>query len=454
MHVDFLLAVFRANADSDFLVWNGRVFPYSRLLADLDRWQTLLEANGVAAGTAVAIEADFSPNAIALFLALMEKGCILIPVTTAIRAKVEEFLETSAAEVLITLDSDDNHTLSRTGTTAENEFYAALRAAGRPGLVLFSSGSTGKSKAAVHDLLKIVDKYRTQRKCLRSITFLLYDHIGGINTMFYILSNAGCIVTTPDRSADTVLRTIQEFRVELLPTSPTFINLILISEAWKRYDLGSLKIVSYGTEPMPESTLKRFHGIFPDIRLVQTYGLSEVGILQSQSKSSDSLWVRIGGDGFETRVVDNILHIKSRSAMLGYLNAPSPFTADGWFVTGDLVETDGEYFRILGRKSELINVGGQKVYPAEVESVIQEVENVAEVTVFGEKNPLMGNIVCAKVSLITAEDNKEAIRRIKKHCAARLELFKVPVRITIAAGKLHSERSKKIRNIDLIRKDL
>src|SRR5258708_9480558 len=102
---------------------------------------------------------------------------------------------------------------------------------------------------------------------------------------------------------------------------------------------------------MPEGTVKGFHELFPKIRLLQTYGLSEVGILRSSSRSSDSLWVKIGGDGFRTPGVDGMLEIKARSAMLGYLNAASPFTADGWFQTGGDVEVDGEYFRVLGGQS-------------------------------------------------------------------------------------------------------
>ncbi|MCK4827902.1 long-chain fatty acid--CoA ligase, partial [bacterium] len=201
----------------------------------------------------------------------------------------------------------------------------------------------------------------------------------------------------------------------------------------------------YGTEPMPESTLKRFHELFPSIKMLQTYGLSEVGILRSKSKSSDSLWVKVGGEGFETRTVDGILQIKAQSAMLGYLNAPSPFTKDGWFNTGDSVEADGEYIRILGRKSEIINVGGEKVYPAEVESAIQEIENVAEVTVYGEKNPIIGNIVCAKVTLIKQEDKKQIIARIKTYCSSKLQRYKVPVKIKVIEGIQHTERYKKKR---------
>ena len=72
--------------------------------------------------------------------------------------------------------------------------------------------------------------------------------------------------------------------------------------------------------------------------------------------------------------------------MLGYLNAPSPFESGGWFNTQDLVEANGEYIRILGRKSELINVGGEKVHPTEIENVMLQIENVKDVTVRGKPN--------------------------------------------------------------------
>jgi acyl-CoA synthetase (AMP-forming)/AMP-acid ligase II len=198
---------------------------------------------------------------------------------------------------------------------------------------------------------------------------------------------------------------------------------------------------------MPETTLKKFHELFPEIKLQQTYGLSEVGILRSKSKSSDSLWVKVGGEGFETRVVNGILQIKAQSAMLGYLNAPSPFTEDGWFNTGDNVEVDGDYIKIKGRVSEIINVGGEKVYPTEVENVIQSMNNVAEVTVFGEKNPITGNIVCARVRLKSEEDTKLFTSRLKKYCRERLQQFKVPMKVTVLSDLQYSDRFKKKRHI-------
>lgn len=445
MTIEFMLEVFRASRQREAIIWRDRAYSYGWLLERLAHWQAALTEQAVPPGAVVILEADFSPNAVALFLALIEHNCVLVPLTRSVEAKKAEFTETAQGEVRIVIDEQDRVRFERLPYRADHPLYAELRRRGHPGLILFSSGSTGKNKAALHDLTGILDKFRVRRHTKRTITFLLYDHIGGVNTMLYILSNGGTIITVQDRSPEAVLAAVEKHRVEMLPTSPTFINLILLSEAYKRYDLSSLQTVTYGTEPMPESTLKRFHELFPHITLQQTYGLSEVGILRSKSKSSDSLWVKLGGEGFETRVVDGILHIRAKSAMLGYLNAPSPFTEDGWFVTGDEVLVDGEYFRILGRRSELINVGGEKVYPAEVESVLQEQPNVAEVTVYGEKNPITGNIVCALVRLKEAEDTKAAALRLKKACRAVLPAFKVPVKIEFVDEAMYSERYKKIR---------
>jgi acyl-CoA synthetase (AMP-forming)/AMP-acid ligase II len=447
MFIDFLLEVFRDNQNTDAIVWRDQVFTYAWLFERVNAWLDTIKAKGIQPGSVTILEADFSPNSIALFLALIGHGCILVPLTKSVEVHKQEFIELAQGEWSIAVTEEEGIEVSKLPYQASHELYTELKNLRHPGLVLFSSGSTGKSKAAVHDFVGLLDKFKVRRKTLKTITFLLYDHIGGINTMLYVLANGGCMVTVADRTPDAVLQAIERFRVELLPTSPTFINLILLSEAYNNFKLDSLKLITYGTEPMPESTLRRFYKLFPHIRLQQTYGLSEVGILSSKSKRSDSLWMKIGGPGFETRVVDEILHIKAQSAMLGYLNHSSPFTQDGWFITGDSVEVDGEYLRILGRKSEIINVGGEKVYPQEVESVIQELGNVAEVTVYGEKNNIMGNIVCAKIRLVQEENWKDFTKRLKKYCREHLQGFKIPVKLTNIQQNQHSARFKKVRTI-------
>jgi long-chain acyl-CoA synthetase len=443
--IDFMLRVFDENQGDDAIVWRNKAYSYKWLLEQVGYWRGVIRAKGIPSGAVVIVEADFSPNAVALFLTLVEHCCILVPLTSSVETKKKEFIEIAQGEFYVRVEEDDSVSMGPLQYAANSPILHTLKQRKHPGLILFSSGSTGKSKAAVHDLTGLLEKFKIARHKQRAITFLLYDHIGGVNTMLYLLSNGGCIVTVQDRSPDYVLAAVEKYQVELLPTSPTFINLILLSEAYKRYSLYSLKTVTYGTEPMPESTLKRFHELFPNIILQQTYGLSEVGILRSKSKSSDSLWVKIGGEGFDTRIVNGILQIKAQSAMLGYLNAPSPFTEDGWFSTGDSVEVDGGYVRILGRKSEIINVGGEKVYPAEVESVIQEMDGIAEVTVYGEKNPIIGNIVCAKVRLTQPEDRGTLTLRLKKHCQEHLARYKVPVKVFIDDESQHSTRFKKIR---------
>ena len=445
MVLDFLLDVFRENAERDAIVWRDTACSYGHLLARVGHWEGELAAKEIPHGAVVMLEADFSPESVALFLALAAHGCILVPMTASVEAKKPEFAEVAQCEIAITIDAQDVVEFRSLPHAGAHEFYETLRTLAHPGLVLFSSGSTGRSKAAVHDLSGLFEKFRVRRQSLRAITFLLYDHIGGVNTMLYTLANAGCIVTVQERSADGVLAAVAKHRVELLPTSPTFLNLILLSEAWRRHDLQSLRTITYGTEPMPQSTLTRLHELLPEVQLVQTYGLSEVGILRSKSKSSDSLWVRIGGEGFETRIVDGMLQIKARSAMLGYLNAASPFTEDGWFLTGDAVEVDGEYVRILGRKSEIINVGGEKVYPAEVENVVQTLDNIAEVTVFGEKNPITGAIVCARVRLLLPEPLAELRSRIRQACRGRLAPYQIPVKIVITDEEQFGGRFKKKR---------
>lgn len=395
----------------------------------------------------VVLEADFSPAAIAAFLALVERGCIVVPLLRSTRGDRERIYRIAQAEYRLRIDETEAWDLEPLPGEPNHLHFQTLRERGHPGLVLFSSGTSGEPKAAVHDMVPLLAKYRTRRPAWRTVTFLLFDHIGGINTILHTLSNGATLITVDDRAPDAVCAAIEQARAQVLPASPTFLRLLLLSSAQDRFDLSSVRVVNYGTEPMSEATLKRLHEAFPHARLLQSYGLAEVGILRSKSRSNDSMWLKVGGEGIETRVVDGILQIKSPSTMLGYLNAPSPFTDDGWFVTGDAVEVDGDYLRILGRRSELINVGGEKVYPSEVEEVIEAMDNVAAATVYGQPNPLMGSIVCAKVALIEPEDVGKFAIRLKRHCRERLPSYQVPVKVEVVGREMIGERFKKLRSV-------
>ncbi|MEW9052635.1 MAG: fatty acid--CoA ligase family protein [Neobacillus sp.] len=445
MYIDFLLERFKINADKQALIWKNEVYSYGKMHELIDNLSLELENEELPEGSIVALDADFSPTSIALLLALIEKKCIIALLSKAVRDKKQEFCEIAEAEYMISLNEHDNVSIVKQHRKATYDIYGKLRSNQRPGVVLFSSGSTGKSKAAVHDFVPLLEKFKIQRHAKCTIAFLLFDHIGGLNTMFYTLSNGGCLVTVQDRSPEAVCSAIEKYQVQTLPTSPTFINLIMLSEAYKDSNLSSLELVTYGTEVMPETTLKKFHTLFPTIRLLQTYGLSEVGILRSKSKSSNSLWVKVGGEEFETRVRNGMLEIKAQSAMLGYLNAPSPYTEDGWFMTQDLVEVDGEYIKILGRSSEIINVGGEKVFPAEVESFLQLMEGVQEVAVSSVPSPITGQMVKATIKLSSSESVKDFRIRLIQFCSGKLPGYKIPQKLEIVDNWMHNDRFKKMR---------
>ncbi len=427
------------------IVWCGRSFDYDWLVKRVDAWRNELGEAGIRPGEVVALEGDYSPAVCGLLLALIENSNIVVPLTQAGQAHREEFLKIAQVERVLRFNSKEEWQIENQKAVVRHPILSQLKREKTAGLVLFSSGSTGKSKGIVHHVGRLLEKFKTRRQAWRTLAFLLLDHIGGLNTLFYTLANGGTLISVEGRGPEIICQAIERHRVELLPASPTFLNLLLISEEYKRFNLSSLKLITYGTEPMLQATLERLTALFPRIQFQQTYGLSELGILRSKSKESSSLWVKIGGEGFETKVVDGILWIRAESAMLGYLNAPNPFDKEGWFNTQDLVEVDGDYVRILGRESEIINVGGEKVYPQEVEGVLLQMENIRDVTVRGEGNPILGQVVTATVTLEGPEDLEPLRKRIQEFCQTKLARHKFPLRIEVTSEPEVSERFKKIR---------
>jgi long-chain acyl-CoA synthetase len=448
-HIADLLSSMRQRGPEEALWWGGRTITHRELDQLIQGWHARFHDLKIGAGSVVAVMGDYSPQACALILALISAGAVAVPFTAAVHREIPELAAIAGVSHLFWLDRDDGHRMERVAAAAPPPLMNELLARRHPGLVVFTSGSTGKPKGILHDCERVVKKFALKRPAHRTLLFLLMDHFGGFNTLLSVLSYGGVGVVPPERSPEAVARTIAQARVELLPVTPTFLNLLLASGCANEHDLTSVKLVTYGTEVMPEATLKRMAELFPNARLQQTYGLSELGVLRSKSRDSGSLWLKVGGPGFEIRVVDGILHVRSESAMVGYLNAPSPFDADGWLNTGDVVEQEGEYLRILGRKSDLINVGGQKVLPVEVESALLDADNVLDAVVFGEKHPLMGQVVVARVTLGSAEDPAALKARLRKHCLARMAPFKVPIRFIVAAdGERHTARFKKSRRPD------
>lgn len=442
--IDFLISRFKKQPNNGAIVCQDVVTTCSQLDESINVHCNWLKKNGVLPGSAVILKGDYSPLAISMLLALIEQNCIIIPLTVATFNSVRSQLSDVAPAFTVDV-SGEYPTIELWEHIVDPELYSILHQRNAPGLVLFTSGSSGKPKAVVHDFSKLLEKFHVIRPGMVTLNFLLFDHWGGLNTLLHGLSNS-CLIVIPDkRSPEYICKLIQDYKIELLPATPSFINTLLISKSYKSYDLSSLKLITYGAEPMSEMTLKNLRLNFPKIDLRQTYGMIELGVLRAKSRSPDSLWVKLGGDGYNTRVVDGVLQIRADAAMLGYINADSPFTDDGYLITGDLVETDGEWIRILGRKSDIINVGGQKVYPTEVESALLDCPQVLDAIVYGETNPLLGKIVCANVVLHKGIAEKEARSLIRKHCSQLLQPFMVPAKISFVDEITQSTRLKRVR---------
>ncbi len=444
--MEILLERFTSASEKLAFVHEGVSYSYGDVLRLVDEFSETLRFLKIEKGQTVVVVCDYSPEVFCLFLSLAKMNCIIVPLSNTAVVEENDLMEICGCDWRIEFDSSGREFEAEyIGFSVDNQLLRDIHRREHPGLVLFSSGSTGMPKGILHDFRTVAAKFEKQRPPIIAIPFLLIDHFGGINTILSILSSLGTAVTVADRSVEKICRAIEKYRIELLPTTPSFLTLMLASGAHKSYDLSSLNRVTYGTEVMPQATLDRMHKILPNAKFSQTYGLSEVGVLHSQSRNDGSLWMRIGGDGFQTKVVDGILWIKSQYAMLGYLNAPSEFDSDGWFNTQDQVEVDGDYFKILGRVTDLINVGGQKVYPSEVENIILQMENIEDVAVFGEPHKLLGSIVVAKISLNSPESLGKLKIRVRSFCKSHLLPYKIPSRIVVSETALYNERQKKVR---------
>lgn len=436
--------------DAVALVHRDRPVTYRTLLERIDEWDAELGRRGIGAGSVVVLEGTASAGAVGLLLALMRRGAITVPLTPQAPVAREAIGSIAEAGWLASFaqgpDGEEVATITGAPRAVTAPILLRLLALKHAGIVLFSSGSTGAPKGVVHDCTALLEKFRRPGQQKTTLSFLLFDHIGGLDTLLNTLSSGGTLVTIQSRDPETVCAAIARHRVHTLPTSPTFLNMLLLNGAYHRHDLSSLRLIAYGTEPMPASVLARLAEAMPQVKLLQTYGLSELGVLRTRSRDG-TLWVQFTGEGYETQIRDGILWVRARTSMLGYLNAPDRFDADGWFCTEDAVEVDGDYMRILGRTSDLINVGGRKVYPAEVEAVLLDLPNVRDVAVFGRPNPLTGQIVAARVNLITPEGLDEFKRRMRSFCRDKLPSYRVPVHIEFTDEDQFGARMKKRRGV-------
>ncbi len=378
----------------------------------------------ISRGDVVAIIGDFDVQSIANLINLIDIGAIIVPLSPLTSEDHEYFFDTARVKWVV-----ENVNTILLPHALTNELLEGFKGGTNSGLILFSSGTTGRPKAILHDLTLFMNRFYTLRPTMRTLAFLLFDHIGGINTLFHALFNSSTVVCTKSRDIDSILKLCEDFNVELLPTTPTFLRLMLFSGAVPTKIPKSLKVITYGTERMDEATLKAFCDLLPHIDFRQTYGLSELGILRIKSKSRDSLFMKIGGEGVEWKVENSLLYLRSKSRMIGYLNSDSPFDNEGWYLTNDLVEVQDDYIKIIGRNNDVVNVGGLKFLLTDVERVAYANPEIELAKVVSKQNPITGQHI--EIFIQLREESRLDLKDLKAYFSKSLPTHMIPRKFEI-----------------------
>lgn len=396
--------------------------------------------------TVVALLGDYSYDFFCYFFALALNKCIIAPLLVK---NLDFSLSDFGVEVVLNTSSKQ---LEKYNDIKNFTLLERLKIQSKGGLILFSSGSTGKPKAVVHNMENFLYKYLNKKKNLSKVAALfLPDHVAGVDVFLSSFSCGSCLVIPKTRNPKDVLETLEKHKVEILPSSATMLRLLMLSDL-NMYNLNSLKIVIYGSETMDLNLLCSLKELLPHVVFKQSFGTSEtnaVSIINHKDEHFKKYFKIVDCD---YKIINNELYLKSKTQSLGYLNADnSVFDEEGYFATGDLVElykeNEEEYIKIIGRSKELINVGGEKVVPQEVEGVILELDYIQDCLVYAKANAITGQSVCVKVVLkVNVEfTNLELKKQLRMYCKDKLANYKIPTQVEIVDRLELSQRFKKVR---------
>ncbi|MEM8868590.1 MAG: fatty acid--CoA ligase family protein [Verrucomicrobiota bacterium] len=405
-----------------------RCWQYDDLLIEIQSLKEVFGAQISSAAACLAIEEASVVRTLAAIIAVLDLRQIALPISTAL-PESERLKQKQIAGASWTFRSGALSQVEPTNAVPAR-LLDELTQRAHAGLVIFSSGTSGEPKGMLHDLDELLQRYkRVKPRNDRTIQLLMPDHIGGLDAAFRTLLSGSTIIVPSERSPDAVAQAVEKHAATVLPATPTFLNLLQLSGVSKTYDFSSLEIVAYGAEPMPKPLLLSLSELLPKVDFQQKFGTSETGPVRIKDRGDQSLSFVISDADIESKIVDSELWLRTPSRILGYLNAEeSSLKSDGWYRTGDLVESEADgSIRIVGKATQMINVGGQKVHPAEVEAVVGELESVLFCRVTGEVDPILGErIVCSLVLGENSSDIRTWKRRVRSHCRGRLADWKIP----------------------------
>lgn len=424
------------NTDENLIISKTKGLKYSDLLDLYNK----TDISQIKSGDVVALIGDFDASSVVFLLKLIDLKCIVVPLTKETKNEHNYFFENAYVDWVI--EKEEIIKFESKTNFVNHPLIEQLRTTNHAGLILFSSGTSGKPKAILHDLEPFFKRFINADKKLTTLSFLLFDHIGGLNTFFYSFFAGSKIIFPDERKPQYIWNLIQDEKVELLPTSPTFLRLSKASVDFDKLDLANLKLITFGTELMEESLLNWYQDKFKEIDFRQTYGLTELGILKIKNEKRNSLFITIGGKS-EFKIIEKTLHIKAEHPMLGYLNSKNPFDNDGFYNTKDLVVEKNEYFKITGRETDIINIGGIKINPNDLEAYLLTNKKINEVVAYGVENKILGQTINLDIQI----DNNETTSKdeIVKFILKKFPPIYRPTSINFVESKQYNHRYKKFR---------
>lgn len=456
---------------------NGERRTFKELHARVGAIAAALTKHGFKAGDRLALLLPNEPEFIELIYACAWLGLIVVPLNTRLSAKeIDHVLVDAAPHGLIRHSSLpvpnvqppwqlvlDQEPLEYPTDSSPETVYD-------PNAVftlIYTSGTTGlpKGVALTHanifanmDHVNYWMRYREGGVYLHAAPMF---HIADFPFMFASPAFGTCQTTVPKFNPQMFCETVERERVTHTVVVPTMLNMLTQFPDLKKYDLSSLERLGYGGSPIAPELIHRIRAAFPNVELVQVYGLSETGFLtglQNQEHIEGRL-TSCGRTcpGVEVRVVDESgkeveagkpgeLVVRGANVMRGYWNTTNETKAafrDGMFRTGDIGYQDAEgYFYILDRLKDMIVTGGENVYSGEVEAVIYSHPAVREAAVFGIPDRNWGELVMACVVLkpgaVLSADELIA------YCRQSLANYKIPRRLEFSKTELPKSGSGKI----------
>lgn len=298
-------------------------------------------------------------------------------------------------------------------------------------LSLYTSGTTGLPKKVTHRLENLIRLVRISSKHTEDIWAFAYNptHIAGIQVFFQAVLNGNTMVDVFGLSRHVVLQRIKTYQITNISGTPTFYRMLLPLSS----EYPSVRRITSGGERFDPKMSQNLLCAFPNAKLRNIYASTEAGsVLESNNDK-----FRIS-DPSKCKVENNRLYI--HNSLLGLDNVN-----DGWYDTGDLVEivdsASGE-FVFISRASEMINVGGYKANPLEIEEVLCSHPAIIKAKVWGKANPVVGKILIADVVLSTPCSEAE----IRSFLKGKLQDFKIP-RIINFVDTIETTRSGKVKRV-------